>query len=123
MSRSWMLVLALAAAVLWSTPGLAHQDKDKDKDHGKDHQMAAKDHDQDKDGWERREGYEYRTYGGNTRPPGWSKGKRTGWGDCALPTGDKRTCRVYTYNGKKHYWYRDDQGRIVVRREAEHDKH
>jgi hypothetical protein len=112
----WITVFALTLAVLCAVPGMADKDKDKDRGKGKNH--ADRDRDRDDDRWERRGGYEYRTYDRNTRPPGWSKGKKTGWGDCDLPPGQakKNGCRSYMYNGRTHYYYRDDQGRIIVRR-------
>jgi hypothetical protein len=79
--------------------------------------------DNDDERWERRDGYEYRTYGDREgRPPGWSKGKKTGWGDCGLPPGQakKYGCRTYTYQGRPHYYYKDEQGRIIVRRPSVH---
>ncbi len=75
--------------------------------------------DDDDDRWERRNGYEYRSYGDRDgRPPGWSHGKKTGWGDCRLPPGQakKYGCRTYIYQGRPHYYYQDERGRIIVRR-------
>ncbi len=135
MKISWLAVFALLAAVALVPPTLqAHsgnaqgkgnphadkKDKDKDKDKDRDQDRRAHDDDRD-DKWERREGYEYRTYGENEgRPPGWSKGKKTGWGNCGVPPGQakKSGCRTYVHQGRRHYYYTDDHGRIVVRREA-----
>ncbi len=121
MKTWWLVMLALVAVLAIITPtaviaqGKGHG---KDKDHGNPH--ADRDRDDDRDRWERRGDYEYRTYGDrDDRPPGWSKGKKTGWGNCGLPPGQaKKTgeCRTYSYQGRRHYYYRDDQGRIVVRR-------
>ncbi len=115
MNTRWVTVLALAAAMVCAVPSRA--DKDKDKDKGKGHPHA----DRDDDRWERREGYEYRTYERDNQPPGWSKGKKTGWGNCGMPPGQakKYGCRTYIYNGRTHYYYRDEQGRIIVRRPVE----
>lgn len=115
MTTRWLAVLALGASMVFSTPSLmADKDKDKDKHHGNKH------HDDDDDrGWERRDGYEYRTYSDRDgRPPGWSHGKKTGWGNCGMPPGQakKYGCRTYEYEGRPHYYYQDDQGRIIVRR-------
>ena len=87
----------------------------------------------DHDRWERREGYEYRTYGDHDRPPGWDRGEKTGWGDCGVPPGQAKRageCRTYVHEGRPHYYYHDEQGRIVVRRpeaqahgDADKDKH
>ncbi len=115
MRRRWITTFALAAALLCAVPATA--DKDKDKDKGKGNPHAQRD-----DGrWEKRGGYEYRTYEKGNQPPGWSKGKKTGWGNCDLPPGQakKYGCRTYTHNGRTHYYYRDEQGRIIVRRPVE----
>ena len=52
------------------------------------------------------------------RPPGWSHGKKTGWGNCGLPPGQakKYGCRTYVYEGRPQYYYQDEVGRIIVRR-------
>ncbi|HEY7096039.1 MAG TPA: hypothetical protein VH437_04900 [Terriglobales bacterium] len=83
-----------------------------------DHGNKGKHDNQDSQGWERRDGYEYRTYGHDERPPGWSHGKKTGWGDCGMPPGQakKHGCRSYVYEGRRYYYHHDDDGRIVVRR-------
>jgi len=133
MNRRWLVVFTLIAALAVATPGLygqgkgkgkqsgqgATQDKGKDKDKGWD-----KDKDKDKDKgrdekWESRGGFEYRTYGDrDSRPPGWSKGQKTGWGNCDVPPGQakKGACRTYSHQGRRYYYYYDDQGRMVVRR-------
>ena len=122
MTRHWFLALALAAALAGITPAMADKDKDKDKDKGNPH-AAQRDHDRDDGQWERREGYEYRTYDRDARPPGWSKGKKTGWGNCGMPPGQakKYGCRTYSYNGRPHYYYQDEHGRIIVRRPYDQD--
>jgi hypothetical protein len=125
MSRRWITVFALAAALIWAAPAMA--DKDKDKGKGNPHAERDKGHDDGR--WEARNGYEYRTYGRDEgRPPGWGKGKKTGWGNCDLPPGQakKYGCRSYVYNGRTHYYYQDEQGRIFVRRpvqDNDHDRH
>jgi hypothetical protein len=122
MNRPWITVLALAAAMVCATPANADKDKDKDKDKHKGNPHA----DRDDGRWERREGYEYGTFERGTQPPGWSKGKKTGWGNCGMPPGQakKYGCRAYTYNGRTHYYYQDEQGRMIVRRPAQdHDRH
>ena len=117
--RKWIAVLALFAGLALVSPARTAA-QGKGKGWGNPH--ASKNVDNDDDRWERREGYEYRTYARAARPPGWSKGKKTGWGDCGLPPGQakKYGCRTYTYQGRPHYYYRDDQGRIIVRRPTVH---
>src|SRR5215470_18541809 len=71
MSNRLLATLALVAALGLSAPLLMADHGDK----GKNHQHGNKHRDDDDDqGWERRDGYEYRTY--DERPPGWSRGKR-----------------------------------------------
>ncbi len=87
-----------------------HGDKG-DKHHGNKHFAD------DDQGWDQRDGYEYRAYS-DERPPGWNHGKKTGWGDCGMPPGQakKYGCRTYVYQGRPHYYYQDEAGRIFVRR-------
>jgi hypothetical protein len=116
MHKRLLAILALTAALGLITPSLM-ADRDKGKEKGKHH--ASKSFDDDDKNWERRDGYEYRTYGDHDgRPPGWSRGKKTGWGNCGLPPGQakKYGCRTYTYEGRPHYYYQDEHGRIIVRR-------
>jgi hypothetical protein len=63
--------------------------KDKDKDKDKDHKKEWRDHDRDRD---------HGRVANNGRPPGWDKGKKTGWGNCDVPPGQakKEGCRGTT---------------------------
>ena len=84
----WALVLGMALAT--SAPAKDHDDKDKGNGHGKGNPHNAQrdddgDHDRDNHGWKSHDGWEYRTYDKGHYPPGWSKGKKTGWGNCNLP--------------------------------------
>lgn len=118
MKMRWLVVIALLTAFAVLTPS-AMADKDKGKGKGKDNR-AAKHQKHDDDRWERREGFEWRTYGDrDSRPPGWSRGKKTGWGNCGLPPGQAKkqgACRTYMYQGRPYYYYRDEAGRLIVRR-------
>ncbi len=114
----WSIVLGLAltaTAAARNPQGNSHG-----KGKGNPHSQAAHDNDRDDDraNWERRGDYEYRTYRGDDRPPGWSHGKKTGWGNCNLPPGQakKYGCNRYRYQGRDYYWYKNDDGHIVVRR-------
>ncbi len=122
MGRRFIAMLALLGALLMAAPG-ARADKGKGKGKEKKSPHAAQV--ADDRGWERRGGYEYRTYSGGERPPGWSQGKKTGWGDCDLPPGQakKYGCRTYVYQGRHHYYYQDEKGRIIVRRPLEEGRH
>ncbi|HZQ67076.1 MAG TPA: hypothetical protein VFA68_01045 [Terriglobales bacterium] len=113
MTKPFWATFILATALAFTTPALM-ADHGNHKQHGNKHHAEDDDH-----GWERRDGYEYRAYGDHDdRPPGWSRGKKTGWGDCGLPPGQakKYGCRKYIYEGRPHYYYKDDAGRIVIRR-------
>ena len=116
MENRLLTILALGLVLAYGAPVLMadHGDQGHKNGHGNKHSD-----DDDDQGWQKREGYEYRTYtdeGG--RPPGWSRGKKTGWKNCGLPPGQakKYGCYVYTYEGRPHYYYQDERGQIVVRR-------
>lgn len=115
----WTVVLGLALSS--STMAKNPQGNSQGKGKGNPHAQAVRDdhdRDDDHDRWERRENWEYHTYRGDERPPGWSKGKKTGWGNCNLPPGQakKYGCNRYRHQGRDYYWYKNDDGRIVVRR-------
>ena len=114
MSKRMLAILGLLAALSLGTSALMADHGKKDK-----HQQGNKQDRDDDRGWDRRDGYEYRVYGDrNNRPPGWSHGKKTGWGNCGLPPGQakKDGCRTYLYQRRPHYYYQDEGGRIIVRR-------
>ena len=116
MTKRLLAILGVLAALSLGTPALMGDHGDK----GQKHQHGNKHFDEDDhQGWERRAGYEYRTYGDrNERPPGWSRGKKTGWGDCGLPPGQakKYGCRTYVHEGRPYYYYKDAHERIIIRR-------
>jgi hypothetical protein len=106
MRKSLLTIFALLVALGIATPTVM-ADHD-DHGHGKGHKHGK--HSDDDERWERRDGYE--------RPPGWNRGKKTGWGNCGLPPGQakKYGCRTYMYEGRPHYYYQDDAGQVIVRR-------
>ena len=109
MKLTLWLVFALSIVGVGAQPLLA--------DHGNGH--GKKHADNDEQSWQQRDGYDYRVYGpGQGRPPGWSHGKKTGWGNCGMPPGQakKYGCQAYTYQGRPYYYYQDDVGRTIVRR-------
>ena len=120
MHGRWFAVLALVAALGLFTPSAsAGHAQGKGKDKGKGNPKAATRQAQGDDEWERHDKYDMRIYGDHDGlPPGWSKGKKTGWGNCGLPPGQakKYACRTYVYQNRRYYYYRDDAGRIIVRR-------
>lgn len=115
--RSLAILAFIAALGLFTSTALAAQGKSKGKAKGNPH--AAARYDRDDQAWERHDKYDVRIYGVEEgRPPGWSKGNKTGWHDCGLPPGQakKYGCRTYVYEGRRYYYYHDNVGRIVVRR-------
>lgn len=120
MSNKWMTALVLAGALAVS--GSAFADHDHDDDHGHGHGKGNPHARHDDDQWEHRGNYDYHVFEGDSRPPGWSRGKKTGWGNCGLPPGQakKYGCQTYTYQGQPYYYYHDDEGRMVVRRPSIH---
>jgi len=116
--KHWMTALVLAGALAVS--GSAFADHDHDNEHGNGHGNPHQRHEDDQ--WEHRGNYEYHTYQGDSRPPGWSKGKKTGWGNCGLPPGQAKKYgrQTYVYQGTQYYYYHDDAGRMVVRRPSIH---
>ena len=74
MSKRPLAIFAVLAALGLGTPAVMadHGHGDSKNDHGNKH--SASDDDR---GWERRDGYEYGTYGDcDGRPPGWSRGRK-----------------------------------------------
>jgi len=68
-----------------------HHDDDHDKDHDRDHDKDRdrghdKDRDRDRD----------------KHPPGWSQGKKTGWGDCNLPPGQAKKQGCHGDDHRRH---------------------
>ena len=62
-----------------------HHDRDKDRDrHADDRRVRI--HHNDRDDHRRHEIRGHR----DSRPPGWSHGKKTGWGDCDVPPGQAK---------------------------------
>ena len=124
MSKSWIQAVLLVGLLTFAGPLIAGQGNGKAK--GNPHKNQAVDNDDRDDGddrWERRGDYEYRTYGKHDQlPPGWNKGKKTGWGNCGLPPGQakKYGCQTYSYRGRDYNYYRDDSGSIIIRRPSIH---
>jgi|SRR5215469_9720684 len=115
LKKSLFAIFALTIALAVNLPALMASHGDKGEKHQQGNKHSSDRNDQ---GWQQRDGYEYRTYGGAERPPGWSQGKKTGWGNCGLPPGQakKYGCRTYTYQGRPYYYYEEPEGQIVVRR-------
>ena len=117
MNKRWITTLTLTGVLMLSGSALAGHD-DHGHGHGKGNPHARPDDDQ----WEQRGNYEYHVFEGGSRPPGWGKGKKTGWRNCGMPPGQakKYGCQTYVYEGRHYYYYRDDAGRVYVRRPTIH---
>jgi hypothetical protein len=90
MSTRWLAAFTLIATLSLVPPTLMAEEG-QHKGQGNPHASRSGDNDDD-DRWERRDGYEYRSYGDRDgRPPGWRHGKKTGWGDCGLPLARQRS--------------------------------
>jgi len=71
------------------------RDRDHDRDHDRDrdrdqvrHRGRHRDDDRD-------------SFRGDGRPPGWSKGNKTGWGNCDVPPGQAKKYGCHP-NGRSH---------------------
>lgn len=113
MTTRLLAAITLAIALGFNASPVMADHGDKDDKHGHGNKHADRD-----EGWEQRGRYEYHNYEAGSVPPGWSHGKKTGWGDCGLPPGQakKYGCHTYTYQGRPYYYYQDDAGQIIVRR-------
>jgi hypothetical protein len=120
----WIQVALVFGTLTLAVPLFADHGQGKAKGNRHGNQAANEGDDRgDNDRWEKRGDYEYRTYGEHDGvPPGWSKGKKTGWGNCGMPPGQakKYGCQSYRYQGRDYYYYRDQVGHIVVRRPSIH---
>jgi hypothetical protein len=117
MSKRWFAILGLAAGLGLAVPAMAGT---KGQGKGNAHKNeGAKYHQADRDNdhrWEHRDGFEYRVYGlRDSRPPGWIRGKKTGWRECGLQA-RRYGCYTYLHSGHRYFYYHDDEARIVVRR-------
>ncbi len=122
MKQRYFWALSLGTAMSVTASGQGNSGNAHGNGHGKGNpHNAQRDDDHDRDdhhGWDVRDGWEYRTYERGQTPPGWNKGKKTGWGNCNMPPGQakKYGCNTYRYEGRDYYWYRDDRDRIIIRR-------
>ena len=81
--KRWLAVLTVVAALGLATPSVL-ADHGRGQGKGNPHNRADHDRDHDRDAaWERRGEYEVRAFNPHEGyPPGWSRGKKTGWGNC-----------------------------------------
>jgi hypothetical protein len=106
--------LALALAI-FAAPAMA-QGRGNDRSHDRagsvDAQASASvrlpDRDRDRDLG--------RTRGLGDRPPGWGRGRKTGWGDCNLPPGQAKKYGCHRVAGRTHRSGVHASGSISVHR-------
>jgi hypothetical protein len=95
-----ILVSAALVLSLMSVPAFAKHDGDKHKDKSEKHEFKDKDkHKEQKKDWRDHDrDRDHNRTANNGRPPGWDKGKKTGWGNCDVPPGQakKEGCRGTT---------------------------
>ncbi len=111
-SKQLCISMALALSLLVSSAAAHDKDhgngkgRDKHADHDKD-----RDHDRDKD----RE-----QHGPSSRPAGWDKGKKTGWGNCDVPPGQAKKvgCNPSSSARTTHHVDHDKRVRRDERRDS-----
>jgi hypothetical protein len=62
---------------------------DRDRDHDRD-RHRDNDHDRDDHRFKHNDRDDRASTGPSSRPPGWDKGKKTGWGNCDVPPGQAK---------------------------------
>lgn len=113
MKTRYVWAILVAFVMLFTVAIASAQDRD-DQNHGRDDQnrQVMRDHDQSRDQWQARNGYEYRTYNRNQRPEGWARGDRADRQYCE----GHQPCYTYQYQGTPYYYY-NNNGRMWVRRQ------
>ena len=121
MSKNFWMTLVILLGIGLSTPALAEgrgHDKDhdrddhrvehRDRDHDRDHVRAYR-HDHDRDHHLRRT---------HADPPGWSHGKKKGWGGCDVPPGQAKKvgCHPYSHHEDHHHTTRPVSKPVVLQR-------
>jgi len=116
------------AFVLTCTLAIASSAQDRDDQNRDQHQQMDQNRDTnhndraDNQRWENRNGWEYRTYDRDQHPDGWMQGEHADSRYCEGHNG----CYSYQYQGQPYYYYRNDDGRMVVRRKhdwkGDHDR-
>ncbi|MGI9103876.1 MAG: hypothetical protein ACR2IF_15660 [Terriglobales bacterium] len=110
-----LILLALCATLVTGTAFARDHDRDRDRHDRDRHALRDRDHDRDHDRDRdrardaRREHRNGVFAQNNGTPPGWSKGKKTGWGDCDVPPGQAKKigCTPHsTYRRHRHSAYR-----------------
>ena len=99
-----ILAFTIACTLSISASAQDRDDQNRHVDQDRDHNHAEQ--------WQNRNNWDYRTYQGEQRPEGWAEGRRANNRYCEGHNG----CYSYNYQGVPHYYYRDENGRMIVRR-------
>lgn len=124
MSKRFLSILFAGALCVGLTTGTAWADdhgKNKDKDkrvdaRDRDDRIRRGDGDRDRDDafGRRRSGI----FGRSDRPPGWSHGRKTGWGNCDVPPGQAKKEGCHAGILTRRHRNRDD---VLRRRDRDND--
>lgn len=116
MKRRWTWLITAALAMGVTLPAVAH-----DRHHDKGSEWRERQHrerewrreherrEHERIAWRNHNDWRYRQAAWrddhDRRPPGWSKGKKKGWGNCDLPPGQakKHGCRSTWYSNDRRY--------------------
>ena len=125
MSKHFWIASLIMLGLMLAIPASA-QGRGRDKDHDRDDRKELRDHDADHDrdksqhhvghnaGHDRDFDRDGDRDDHDRRPPGWSHGRKTGWGDCDVPPGQakKHGC----HSGHRHPSTRTVNHTPVLRR-------
>ncbi|PYX59510.1 MAG: hypothetical protein DMG73_08585 [Acidobacteria bacterium] len=125
MSKHFWIASLIMLGLMLAIPASA-QGRGRDKDHDRDDRKELRDHDADHDrdksphhvghnaGHDRDFDRDGARDDHDRRPPGWSHGRKTGWGDCDVPPGQakKHGC----HSGHRHPSTRTVNHTPVLRR-------
>ena len=125
MSKHFWIASLIMLGLMLAIPASA-QGRGRDKDHDRDDRKELRDHDADHDrdksphhvGHNASHDRDFDRDGDrddhDRRPPGWSHGRKTGWGDCDVPPGQakKHGC----HSGHRHPSTRTVNHTPVLRR-------
>ena len=125
MSKHFWIASLIMLGLMLAIPASA-QGRGRDKDHDRDDRKELRDHDADHDrdksphhvghnaGHDRDFDRDGDRDDHDRRPPGWSHGRKTGWGDCDVPPGQAR--KHGCHSGHRHPSTRTVNHTPVLRR-------
>jgi hypothetical protein len=111
------LCVSLALVLSLFVSGAAAHDKDHGNGKGRDkHADRDKDRDHDGDRDKDRD-----SHGPSSRPAGWDKGKKTGWGNCDVPPGQAKKTGCNPSNSARTSHHVDHVKRVNHDQHVRHD--